>query len=244
MVSSERGRLYGALRVRLSPRMRQALQSLALSALIAVLVVAAVELSRWHPRSSQGVARAGPQPGSSSGAPAPSARPRGAGPSLAHDERLVPVAPEAAQPEAPPKNSGSAQLAADSASAPKFKSASELFADANQARTHGDARTAIALSQLIEANFPNSPEGITTHLSLGVLYLQQKQPELALQELKIYRHIGSSEVMAEALWGEEQALQQLGRTSEERAVLEELLQSYPHSVYAAAAEQRLAALNN
>jgi outer membrane protein assembly factor BamD (BamD/ComL family) len=50
--------------------------------------------------------------------------------------------------------------------------------------------------------------------------------------------------MAEALWGEEQALQQLGRPSEERAVLEELLQNYPRSAYVAAAEKRLAALNN
>ena len=80
-------------------------------------------------------------------------------------------------------------------------------------------------------------------MSLGVLYLEQGQPDLALQEYKIYRHIGSSLIMAEALWGEEQALQQLGRTSEERAVLDELLRNYPHSVYVAAAEQRLAALN-
>jgi TolA-binding protein len=238
MAGNERGRVQGALpeqgslRARLSPRAQQALQSVALGALIAGLAVAAIELSRWHPRSSKAGAAAGAQHGSP--------QPRAGSLSLAHDQRLVPVAPEAAEPEAPPKKTAAAALP----SAPKFKSPSELFADANQARVHGDAPMAIAISQQIEANFPNSPEGITTHLSLGVLYLQQGQPELALQELKIYRHIGSSEVMAEALWGEEQALQRLGRTSEERAVLEELLQNYPRSVYTAAAEQRLAALNN
>jgi outer membrane protein assembly factor BamD (BamD/ComL family) len=134
--------------------------------------------------------------------------------------------------------------AQNAAPASKFKSASELFADANQARVQGDPQKAIAISQLLEATFPNSNEGITTHLSLGVLYLQQGNPTLALQEFKIYRHIGASGTMAEALWGEEQSLQQLGRPGEERAVLEELLQNYPRSAYAAAAEKRLAALNN
>jgi tetratricopeptide (TPR) repeat protein len=254
----------GTRRFRISPRVQQAAQSVALGVLIAGVAVAAIELSRWHPRASErGALPRTAQAG---------AKPANAHPSLAHDEQLVPVAHEAAQPEALQTNPMAAQArrpaavassasasqpavaepsapgAVDSAQNPaapaKFKTASELFADANQARMRGDAQAAIAISQLLEATFPNSTEGITTHLSLGVLYAQQGQPEQALQEFKIYRHIGSSAVMAEALWGEEQALQKLGRTSEERAVLEELLQNYPRSVYAAAAEKRLAALNN
>jgi hypothetical protein len=265
----------GTRRFKISPRVRQAAQSMALGMLIAGLAIAAIEISRWHP---------GAKPGAAS--PVTSARaPSAAAPSLAHDQRLVPVTPEPALGEAPQNNpaptsgrriidapapatatSHLGSLSSDPAIAPtpadsapasarfedaqnappasKFKSASELFADANQARVKGDLPAAVAISQQLEATFPNSNEGITTHLSLGVLYLQQGNPTLALQEFKIYRHIGSSAVMAEALWGEEQALQQLGRPSDERAVLEELLQNYPRSAYAAAAEKRLAALNN
>jgi TolA-binding protein len=232
----------GTQRARLSPRLRQAVQSVALGMLIAGVAIAAIELSRWHPKSGQG------------GASSAAGSSRSPVPSLAHDQRLVPVAPEPTLREAPGASASSPTeststppRSADSQSAPpeaKFKSAGQLFADANQARVQGNAQKAIAISQQLEATFPNSTEGITTHLSLGVLYLQQGQPALALQELRIYRHIGDSAMLAEALWGEEQALQQLGRAGEERAVLEELLQNYPRSVYAAAAEKRLAALNN
>ena len=234
-------RLYAA------PRVRQAVHSLALGSLIASVATAAIKLSRWHPRASAESARAA------------ASAPRKA-PSFAHDQRLVPVEPEpepersGARLSAPPAPSSSAPSSSAPTSAPsaaesaftpgKYRSPSELFADAKQARAAGDKTKAIAISRLLEETFPSSPEGILTHLSLGVLYLEQGQPTLALQEYKIYRHIGSSLVMAEALWGEEQALQQLGRTSEERAVLEELLRNYPHSVYVAAAEQRLAALNH
>jgi hypothetical protein len=234
----------GTRRLKISPRVRQAAQSMALGMLIAGLAIAAIEIARWHPRAKPGAASA------VTSVHAPNAP----APNLAHDQRLVPVTPEPALSEAPQNNSptpvGSAPASArfadaqNASPASKFKSASELFADANQARVKGDLPGAVAISQQLEATFPNSNEGITTHLSLGVLYMQQGNPTLALQEFKIYRHIGSSAVMAEALWGEEQALQQLGRPSEERAVLEELLQNYPRSAYVAAAEKRLAALNN
>src|SRR5450432_3274599 len=234
MSGNERGGLL-RLVAALSPRVRQGVQSTALAVLIAGVASAAIELSRWHPRST--------------GSASPGVQKRLA-PTLANDQRLVPVTPEPSSLEAPPATEAASVLAAGSVLSPsppaasKFKSPSELFADANRARLQGDVPKAIAVSQQLEANFPSSTEGITTHLSLGVLYQQQGQPALALQEFKTYRHIGSSTLMAEALWGEEQALQQLGRPNEERAVLEELLQNYPHSVYAAAAEKRLAALNN
>jgi len=221
--------------IRLSPRELLALKSSALALLVAGVAVAAIEVSRWHPYGAR--------------ARAPQAQSK----DLSHDQRLVPVTPEPASREAPPKNqepraSASAPSApapsASSAIASKYRSASELFADAKRARVDGDLAQAVAISQLLEQTFPNSNEGITTHLSLGVLYLQQGQPNQALGEFKIFRHIGSPALMAEALWGEEQALQQLGQVSEERTVLEELLANYPHSAYVGAAEKRLAALNH
>jgi tetratricopeptide (TPR) repeat protein len=237
-------RLKSMGRLRLSARARQWLHSAALAVFIAGSAVSAIELSRWHPRAERSAA-ARARLRAATDASASRA-------SFAHDQRLVPVTPEPASHEAPkiiaelstPPFSSSPSGSAPAPAPPsKFKSASELFADANQARVQGDLPAAIAICQQIEATFPNSTEGITTHLSLGVLYLQRGEPSSALQEFKIYRHIGASEMMAEALWGEEQAYEKLGRPSDERPVLEELLQNYPRSAYAAAAAQRLAALN-
>lgn len=118
----------------------------------------------------------------------------------------------------------------------------DLFSAANRARVRGDTKGAIALSKELEERFPASSEAVTTHLSLGMLYLQQGQADLALDEFRRYRSVGTGATMPEALWGETQALRQLGRPAEERAALEELLRSYPRSAYRAAAEKRLEAL--
>jgi outer membrane protein assembly factor BamD (BamD/ComL family) len=124
----------------------------------------------------------------------------------------------------------------------RYQSPSALFAAASQARTRGDAPEAIRISRQIEEFFPSSEEGINSHLALGVLYLQQHQSEQALQEFATFRLIGSPEAMAEALWGQAQALRELKRQQDEQIVLEELLRSYPRSVYVAAARARLAEL--
>jgi tetratricopeptide (TPR) repeat protein len=154
-------------------------------------------------------------------------------PSLAHDQVLVKVAPEPAASVEPPKNQPAPE---------RHLSPTEMFARAVQARENGDLSGAIAISEQIEQFFPSSPEGITTHLSLGVIYMQQGKPNLALGEFEIYRHIGNPDLMAEALWGQAQALKLLARPSDEREILMELLKSYPRSVYVAAAKERLNAL--
>jgi tetratricopeptide (TPR) repeat protein len=206
-----------------STRLRVAAQSLGLALLMAGIATLSILIFRGQLRGfhfSRAHARA---------AGAASAH----APSLAHDQVLVKVAPESdAAPEAS-----------------KFKpvparqvSVAELFGLATQAREEGNLSEAIAISQRIEQNFPSSTEGITTHLSLGVIYMQQGKPNLALGEFEIYRHIGNPELMAEALWGQAQALKQLGRPSDEREILAELLRSYPRSVYVAAAKERLNAL--
>jgi tetratricopeptide (TPR) repeat protein len=165
--------------------------------------------------------------------PAPHALARAHAPSLAHDQALVKVAPE---PEA------SADTQKNQTAPERHLSASEMFALAAALRSSGNLAGAIAQSLQIELFFPGSPEGITTHLSLGVLYLQSGDPNRALGEFDIYRHIGNPDLMAEALWGQAQALQQLTRPSDEREILEELLKSYPRSVYVAAAKERIARL--
>jgi TolA-binding protein len=128
------------------------------------------------------------------------------------------------------------------AQAPPTLTAAELFAAANRARIAGDAPLAVRLSRELEDRYPESREAVTTHLSLGLLQLQQGAPADALQEFRRYRAVGSTATMPEALWGESQALRRLGRSAEERAVLEELLDRYPGSAYEAAARRRLADL--
>ena len=153
---------------------------------------------------------------------------------LTHDQRLVAV-----QPEPEPARI----VATAPASAPeRHLSASEMFAEAARSRSVGDTRAALAMSKKIEEFFPNSEEGVNTHLVLGLLYLEQDQAALALQEFATFRLIGPSEAKAEAYFGQAQALRKLGRSEDERTVLEELLQSYPRSAYVAAARLRLGEL--
>jgi outer membrane protein assembly factor BamD (BamD/ComL family) len=157
-------------------------------------------------------------------------RPRS--PSLLDDQRLVAVSGEPPRVVAP--------LASASAGLVRRNlSASELFAAAKLAREAGDTSEALRLSLQIEEFFPNSPEGINSHVTLGMLYLTRGQAELALREFATFRRIGDPELKAEAYFGQAQALRKLARHDDERTVLEELIASYPRSVYVAAAKARL-----
>jgi len=120
--------------------------------------------------------------------------------------------------------------------------AAALFAAANHARVAGNVAQAVALSQQLLARFPRSAEAGSTHLSLGMLRLQQGQAQHALAEFRAYEAQGGGDAMAEALWGKAQALRALGRSNEEMEALNELVRRFPRAAYAAAARKRLAAL--
>ena len=120
--------------------------------------------------------------------------------------------------------------------------AATLFAAANHARVAGNVAQAIALSQQLLARFPRSAQAYSTHLSLGMLRLQQGQATLALAEFQAYEAQGSGDAMAEALWGKAQALRALARSKEEMETLNELVRKVPRAAYAAAAQKRLVGL--
>jgi outer membrane protein assembly factor BamD (BamD/ComL family) len=207
----------------LSPRVRQGLQSLALALLMAGITTAAVKIFGW---------KIWPRPPALA-ASADRPRPR----SLKHDQRLVAVSAEPASvPTAAPSASVERPIVR------RNLSASEMFAGAKLARARGDADEALRLSKQIEEFFPNSPEGIDSHVTLGMLYLARDQAELALQEFATFRRIGSPEMKAEAYFGQAQALRKLARYDDERTVLAELIVNYPRSVYVAAARARLSEL--
>jgi tetratricopeptide (TPR) repeat protein len=205
----------------LSPRLRQGLQSLALSLLMAGITTATVKVFGWKfwPRS-----RAAAQLKNNPPAHA-----------LANDQRLVAVSAE------PPLIAAPA-VSASAIISRRNLSASEMFAAAKLARDRGDTTEALRLSKQIEQFFPNSPEGINSHVTLGMLYLTLDQAELALQEFASFRRVGSPELKAEAYFGQARALGKLARYEDERTVLEELIASYPRSVYVAAARARLSEL--
>ena len=202
------------------PRVRQGLQSAALALLMASITVASVKVFGWRALVRRAAAVAHPQA---------SSMPR-RGFDLSHDQVLVPVAHE---PEASVAAPESRPLAA------VHRSAAELFQAASRARDAGNVDLALTLSKQIEEFFPNSKEGIDTHLTLGLLYLQQERAALALQEFATFRHIGSPETKAEAYFGQAQALQRLARLADEQIVLDELLRDYPRSAYVSAARARL-----
>lgn len=202
----------------LSPRLRQGIQSLALALLMAGITTASVKIFGWRfwfrPRAA------------TRSVDTPRVR------ALADDQRLVAVS-EPPLKEAPPPTSASVTIIR------RNLSASEMFAAAKLARERGDVAEALRLSKQLEEFFPNSPEGINTHVTLGMLYLALDQGELALQEFATFRRIGDPELKAEAYFGQSQALKKLSRYDDERTVLEELIASYPRSVYVAAARARL-----
>jgi tetratricopeptide (TPR) repeat protein len=199
---------------------------LALALLMAGITTAAVKVFGWKIWSRPVAAR--------------HVESRARRPTLTHDQRLVAVRPEPAFSAAAPS---SAPSSAPSTVVRRNLSASEMFAAAKLARARGDTAEALRLSKQIEEFFPNSPEGIDSHVTLGMLYLALDRAELALQEFATFRRIGSPEMKAEAYFGQAQALRKLGRYDDERTVLGELIQNYARSVYVAAARSRLNELN-
>jgi tetratricopeptide (TPR) repeat protein len=208
-------------KVMLSPRLRQGIQSFALALLMAGITTAAVKIFGWKiwPRPPAAAHVAG------------RSRARG----LSNDQRLVAVSPEPALSAAP----STSAPGISSVRIQRNLSASELFAAAKLARVRGDADVALRLSKQIEEFFPSSPEGIESHMTLGMLYLERDQAELALQEFAAFRRFGSPEMKAEAYFGQAQALRKLERYDDERTVLEELIANYARSVYVGAARARL-----
>jgi len=203
----------------LSPRLRQGVQSLALALLMAGITTAAVKVFGWKiwhrpPSASQvkGQHRVL---------------------NLRDDQRLVAVSAELGPIAALPSESPSGVVIR------RHLSASEMFAAAKLARARGDAAEALRLSKQIEELFPSSPEGIDSHVTLGLLYLERDQAELALQEFAAFRRLGSPELKAEAYFGQAQALRKLARYDDEQTVLRELIENYARSAYVGPARVRL-----
>jgi TolA-binding protein len=113
------------------------------------------------------------------------------------------------------------------------------FRRANAARRAGDLVVARGLYGELESRFPGSGEARLSHVSLGKLLLASGNAPEAERQFSWYLSSGSGELAEEALVGQAESLDRLGRHEEERKCWERLLRDFPGSVYAAQAKSRI-----
>jgi TolA-binding protein len=115
-----------------------------------------------------------------------------------------------------------------------------LFADANTARGAGDLRAAAARYELLERQYPQSPEANVSLVSAGDLLARLGEPATALERFDRYLAANPRGPLApEALFGRARCLRELGRPRDEASAWRALLETTPGSVYDRTARRRL-----
>lgn len=123
--------------------------------------------------------------------------------------------------------------------APREADAAEVFQAGNTARIRGDrAEAALRYAELLR-KFPSSDEARLTHAMFGRMLLDTGDARGALQQLDAYLETGDGTLREEAMTARARALALLGRTGDEAAAWDALLQQYPDSVHAERATARL-----
>jgi TolA-binding protein len=170
-------------------------------------------------------ARAAFPPSPTASSPRNSAQPEGT-------PALAPVAPTPASKVAP---------AAAEAPAPRrvdTESARAMFLRARQLRQRDWSAAAAVYERLIREH-PYAIESGIAEMALAKWALSERRAQEALTWFRAHQRRSDSALVAEALWGEAQALEQLGRNDEARRPWRRLLERYPTSSYAQVARQRL-----
>lgn len=158
----------------------------------------------------------------------------------------APRFPVPAKPEPQPSSSrgapgaGSGERTTAPRQEPPPEAAALAFARANELRKSGRLPAAILAYQELQRRHPGSPEAQLSHLLLGRLHLQRGEPSPARTQFSAYlRSSPGGSLAEEALHGLATACRASGRTAEERATWQQLLQRYPRSLYAGRARSRL-----
>ncbi len=134
----------------------------------------------------------------------------------------------------------SAERHAVARSARDLGSSAQAFTEANRLRRLGRISEAIAQYLWLQKNFPSTDEARSADISLGLLRLQTGAPEAALMHFRRYlERNSSSQLIPEALFGQAQALDALGRRAAALRSYASLLRRYPDSAYASAARAKL-----
>jgi TolA-binding protein len=123
-------------------------------------------------------------------------------------------------------------------------SAAELFSRANQARRDGKATEAVRLYRALQERFSGSSEELVSRVTLGRLLLDRLGDSRgALVQFNSYlASPGSGVLREEAMVGRALSLGRMGRTAEERAAWQALLDTFPKSTQRKRAQGRLVEL--
>jgi TolA-binding protein len=123
-------------------------------------------------------------------------------------------------------------------------SASELFSRANQARRDGKATEAVRLYRALQERFSGTSEELVSRVTLGRLLLDRLGDSRgALVQFNSYlASPGGGVLREEAMVGRALSLGRMGRTAEERAAWQALLDTFPKSTQRKRAQARLVEL--
>ena len=180
----------------------------------------------------------------------------------APNERPLPPAPPQRQRSEPVKTDDPHEVAADEVVGPNDKpgepevaratpraaaepaSASELFSRANQARRDGKTTEAVHLYRALQERFSGSSEELVSRVTLGRLLLDRLGDSRgALVQFNSYlASPGSGVLREEAMVGRALSLGRMGRSAEERAAWQALLDTFPKSTQRKRAQARLVEL--
>jgi TolA-binding protein len=151
-------------------------------------------------------------------------------------------APSSLEAQAIPEPAAIPEATPHARKASSVPDAAELFRDANAARRAGDLGRARRLYAALIEQHGSSDEAGLARVSLGKLLLASGDARAAEREFRRYLGAGGGQLEEEALVGQAQSLGRLQRSDEERHAWQRLLAAHPSSVYAAQAQQRIAAL--
>lgn len=122
--------------------------------------------------------------------------------------------------------------------------ASELFSRANQARRDGKTTEAVRLYRALQERFAGSSEELVSRVTLGRLLLDRLGDSRgALVQFNSYlASPARGALREEAMVGRALSLGRMGRSAEERAAWQALLDTFPHSTQRKRAQARLVEL--
>jgi hypothetical protein len=192
---------------------------------------APVHPERSAQREVEGSAAKPPEPAPEVEAPTPIPEEQPAAPATVHPERSAKRDVEGPAVKTPPP-----PMAAE------VPDAGGLFAQANRARIGGDRPEAVKLYGALMQQFPQSAESHLAQATVGRLLLDSGDPQGALTQLDGYLASGDATLKEEVLAARATALSRLNRPRDEAAAWHALLESYPDSVHAVRAQQRLSEL--
>jgi tetratricopeptide (TPR) repeat protein len=117
-------------------------------------------------------------------------------------------------------------------------SATSLFEQASALRARNKLDDAILVFRRLQQQFPRSRESRLSFALAGRMLLDRGRPAQALAQFDQHLAQGG-EASEEALAGRATALGQMGRLPAERETWQKLVSSYPRSVYASQARDRI-----